>query len=704
MTRLPRICGTARVLHVFAEALLVAAAAVSAQSLTERKLSSMPTLAGLRSSLLPRALLQDHSASVHLGDGIGSAIALGDFTGDRYTDLIMCDDAREMRSIHIRKWVQQRSRFEAVAQAWNATSFLAGFSLADVRDLPQSAFIANAAPLDANADGSLDLLLSVQIQDGKYLGIVLYGNGQGGLRRGDILPDVNPGMLVVDGDGDLVPDIMLTFASGQLAFYRNSPPGYFNLIHWNPFQDGEAMEPDTWSGGGNRSAMHGYAECIPDYVYNSNAFVDLNGDCMADLVVSTRNCGLHVWLNERSPLYSSSPSWPQVDLSGAIAFWNLSFTQHAFRFVPLSKDVWDRERGDGRVVFADFNGDGTMDIAHSNNDHRQLRISLNEQPSRKFGQLCTDPQDWRMHSYVALSNIVVADTGLGPAIARAGIHVGDYNYDGLGDILTINGETGTLELFEAVRGEALDVRYNLQQPKSLAFLPFQHPWFGQHTTKVRKVEFIRVADDALFGLEDPVAASFLDVDESGSQDLLVVQNHGTRLIANNYKALGGFEFFKATGVNSRAASSNPKAPAKQPYVPVVGNTVKISYDGRNGLEHGVCSQCPQASFLQLQPCSCLFGIRNIANYVKEMAIGGGGDVHSWSGLMPNAIAIMWRVEGSRRRWRVAYFTRRRGDQMLAVVLVLTTTLVLLGIAIVYLYTVEKDDEKKSQIPLHDFAS
>jgi integrin alpha FG-GAP repeat containing protein 1 len=646
-----------------------------------------------RSNSLSTDLLQDHSKYVSLGDGAGSAIALGDFTRDRYTDLVMCDNANEMRSVYISRWDQQKYRFEAVSQSWNSTAFFSSLSLDSFLGVPKTAFIVNAIPLDANADGSLDILLSIEIDQGAYMGLMVYGNGNGGLRPGPMLPDVNPGMLVMDGDGDLIPDIMFTTTGGQLAFYRNNPPGHFNLILWNPFKEEMTAKEST------SNNIHGleYSQCIPDYFSNSNAFVDLNGDCLADLVISTRNCGMHVWLNKRaatSQLSSTSPP----------AFWNLTFEHHPSRFVPLSKEVWNRERGDGRAVFADFNGDGTMDIAYPNAQLHHIMLTLNEQPPREFGKLCQEPQDWRMHSYVALPNVVVADTGLGPAIARGAIHIGDYNYDGLVDIMIISGESGTLEMFEGVRTAALDVQYS--RPLGRLRRRFGNILSGiyQSTDRVHKTEFRRVHEDVLYRIEDPVAASFIDVDESGRQDLLIVQSHGSRLIANNYRSLGDFEFFKATGVNARADGLHPLTASNQPYVPIAGSTVKISYDGRNGLEQSVCTQCSQASFLQLQSCTCMFGIRNIANYIQEMAIGSGDEIHSWSALMPNAIAIIWRTDGLRHRWRVAYFTMRRGQQMFGVVVVLSTTLVILGASIIYLHTAEKVDERKSRIQLHQFAS
>jgi FG-GAP-like repeat len=366
-------------------------------------------------------------------------------------------------------------------------------------------------------------------------------------------------------------------------------------------------------------------------------------------------------------------------------------------------DVWSNERGDGHATFADFNGDGRIDIAVPNVDLSQVILSLNNQVGRSFGELCTPDPDWTLHSYVALSDVRLADTILGPSLAPSAIHTGDYNYDGLMDILAINADTGVVELYEASvlsddgYGPNLSRRQNRNGRPPL-------------------LQFQRVSGDpVLSSLEDPVAAAFFDIDESGRQDILVVQAHGTRLIWNNYNNIADSEFFKATGVNVNAVDATESGRSKRQtqgrispsschsFVPMVGTTVKIAYDGRAGREQHVCTQCPQTSFLALQPCNCHFGIRRIANYIEEMAMGGGGGVHSWSALMPNAMAIVWPVDGTRGHWRVAYFTNSCGRQMLGVVAVLGVTLILLGVVITYLVGRERADELKTPgFTIHHF--
>lgn len=655
------------------------------------------------SPLLLPPLLSDQSEYVSLGDDVGSALAVGDFTRDQYVDLVMTNNKKMMRSIFISEWHQADYSFHPVERTWNSTAHAASFSLDSIRSLEPTAHIAAAAPLDANADGNLDLIVSVRINEATYAGIVLLGNGMGGFQPGQLLHDVGPDLLIMDGDGDLIADIMFTTADGDFAFYRNSPPGEFSLVRWNPF---------TFNSDGpvNASAqpVGKLEDCRPPKGFNSHAFVDLNGDCLPDLVVSTHNCGMLVWINEGTALAKDGRPLPKGGNSESKPFWDLSVRSDMGRLVQLGEEVWSEKRGDGRATFADFNADGTIDVAVPNKELATVKLSLNSQEKRRFGKLCTADAHWRLETYPAIHDIRLADTMVGRSHVPAALHVGDFNYDGLMDILVLSADTGTVDLFEATK---IPVESHLFW-KEFSAIPAdssgKKTWGGnlfwsQDEDDLQKIVFERVIDRnaALSSIEDPVAAAFFDLDESGRQDILIVQGHGTRMIWNNYNEMDDSEFFKVTSSNAVANGVQRKAFTKrQPFVPMPGNTVKISYGGHNGHEQHICTQCPQTSLMSLQSCSCLFGIRRIANYIEEMSMGGGGVVRSWSALMPNTMAMLWPVGDARGRWQVAYFTTGRGRQMLGVVFVLFATLIVLAVGIGYLHAAERNEEKKQHIYLH----
>lgn len=656
-----------------------------------------PPNTGSNSLLVETQLLSDQSEYVGIGDGVGSAIVIGDFTQDRYADLVVTKDQEKMRSLHVLVWNKRQYAFRPLHHRHRDDEYRSFFSLDDLPDVPERAYIAGISTLDVNGDGKLDLLLSVCASPTEYRGLLLYGNGKAEFRVGQTLPGVTPGFLVLDADQNLRPDILFTDVDGGMHFYANKGAEEFEYIPWNPYQP-------------SAENSHAFVDergqsCRAAAGLSSNAYVDLNGDCLPDLVVATENCGLHVWLGlEQKPHRGRRKLNDQESTS--TPFWKLVAADHGgSRLVHLSKSVWDFQSGDEQPLFADFNGDGSIDILVPNPQRETLSIALNLQQSRQRGNLCSADPQWQMVPYTAIDGVKMAVTNLGPAIVSTGIHVGDYNYDGLIDIATINSDTGTVEVYEA---------HYIPSPidehaagGNGSKLTKERTWLRQKVAEKQRVAFRRVdTHPCLSMLEDPIAASFFDLDESGRQDILIVQSHGTRLIWNNHRTVEDYEFFKATGVHPTPPDASSSGRVRHSFVPVSGDTVKISYDGRQGHEIHTCSQCPQAGFLSLQSCSCLFGIRRIANYIEEMAVGGGGGyVYSWTALMPNAMAIVWPEHSASGSWHVEYFAKSRETQMLGIVLALSMTLITLAVSIAYLYAKERVAELRYQRhQLSPFAS
>lgn len=661
-------------------------------------------------------LLTDQSAYVGLGDGAGTVVALGDFTRDRHVDLLVVPDARRMRAVFVREWRQNRFEFQGTsANAWNATgsSYRLGFSLDQVYSLSSSAAIASAVTLDADVDGCLDVLLSVRETNGVFEGLLLLGNGMGGFRIGAHLPGLTPGMLVMDGNDDLLPDIFFISATspGERVFLINNSGGKFSKQVWDPHDDPirRRYSPDEAVSNSHRATV----------MQNSNAWVDINGDCQPDLVVTTE-CGMEVWLStaagggefangQHGVDHAASPFLRSAikSRSAISPIWDRSVAANRDMYILLGEEVWSHRNGDGRAVYADFNGDGTIDIAVPNSRKSQILLSLNVQKLRRPGSLCIVDPDWHFHSTVALSDVKVAETVLGPTRVQATIRTGDFNYDGYEDILFINANTGTVELYEArptslswSRGGSVKMLSRLSSRFLFTLLGYHR----RNHDNAHGLQFVRVSGHAVLGMmEDPVAATFLDVGQSGRQDVLVSQSHGTRLVWNSFATIEDSSFFKATGVvnafshreEHHKGSSPLRPPLKHTSYPLHGSTFKISYGGRHGREQHVCSQCPQSGFLTLQACSCFFGITRIANYIEELAMGGGGEIRAWSGLMPNVLAIVSPVGARSRRWKVTYVSKGRDGQMRRVSIVLGTTLVLLALIIAYLHILEEKAEEGS---------
>lgn len=631
--------------------------------------------------------LTDQSDYLGLGDYNGTTIAIADFTNDKYSDLLVTQYARESRAVETMIWDHQSYSFQSASNC-NGVNHGKVFSLDDVSNLPRRSTIASAATLDANSDGYMDVMLSIRMPKNTFTGALLFGDGTGCFRLERLLAGITPDLLVLDVNDDLSPDIFFVSVLRERVFYVNDKTGRFVRKAWKPRRDSEY--------------------CLPLSTSNSNAFVDINGDCLPDLVVTT-SCGMEVWLNAglqdgTTSRWSVGTEYKKVDVK---SFSELVLPEDGKRLILLNESVWSHAEGDGKACFADFNGDGTIDIAVPNSKNAEVRISYYVRDVSSPEKLCELSPRWHYATKVALEQVQIPETLFGIHRMESTIRVGDFNFDNRADILLLNGETGTLNLFEA--SSTLTRSGWFPGSRGFAYLYdkllFSITGYSHRRSceELEVLEYKRVPESLILDtIEDPLGAAFIDVDESGRQDILVPQVHGTRLLWNGLHDYKDSTFFKATAVQGRDPNVKNGPTVKQSFIPTPGNTFKLSYGGRYGRETHVCSQCPQTGGFSLQSCSCMFGLTRIANYIEEMAMGGAHGVRTWKNLMPNAHAIVRPQHHSNRRvtkWKISYQSKGQNGQMKRIVIVLITTLALLLVAIAYTHNLEKLEEKGNKLAI-----
>lgn len=592
----------------------------------------------------------DQSEYVGLSSSSGAVMAVADFNRDHFIDLLAIDTST-LRAFSVLLWDH------------DAYAFGHGVATVSLDDPALQAMekAAGASPLgkisaayvgDFSNDGAYDVLVG----DGTQ-GRLFFGDGAGAFNASPpvILPDLTPVAAVVDADADLVPDIFVVFRNGTRGFWRYEQK---NATSDPSIKQSGAFVFQPWVGGSNQAAGGTPCETFDDMA-TAVSFADIDGDCLPDLVVPT-TCGLEVWSNAAS---SNRP------------FWNLSASHSAADMRLLDSKVFNYKHGDRVVTVADFDADGTNDFAIVNRNRQDLIVHRNVQSTRAVGALCARDVKWSLERQVGLvGGVNLHKPRIGGFLKSVEVppllHVGDYDRDGLPDLLAVDGSSRRPVLFRN-RGGWLDRRPS-------------DPHFERAD---RDIETSLSKSNS-----DSVSATFFDTDESGRQDILVVRSgNQSRLMWNTLSERWDALFFKGTVLSSLSFQQDPR-----PFAPVAGNTIKISYMERGSRHRArrVCSQCAQSGFFQLSVCSCQYGLKNIANYIEELWVGAGTSTRSWTSLMPNSMAVIW-GEGSENlgSWWMEYFTQRRGSQMLRVTAILMTVLVILGFIILYLQHRERKEDR-----------
>eukprot|EP00871_Galdieria_phlegrea_P006001 jgi/Galph1/889/GphlegSOOS_G5721.1 len=541
----------------------------------------------------------DQSSYTGLSGLSGATVTLADFNGDRQLDLLLYDTSR--KAIFTALWSSEDQMF-VIGNRSNIV-------------LPSSVSLVYVSVADFNRDGYLDVLWIGNDEVGR----IAYGKGNGDFDSGPLIANLTADAMIMDCNGDLIPDI---FIPEKRAFYVNSPAvrQTFECFVVNNVE---------------RNTQNGACQ-VKDP--SSASFVDMNGDCLPDLVFLS-SCGLEVWLN------------PAVN--GKSFFELDSDDPHFYRLVEYSvlSNIFDRG---SLLTFIDINKDGTTDVLASNPSTGNLIYWLNRQQLRKFGQLELEQVD---------SNTLAKPktTSIDDVFQIPGrIYWGDIDFDGYPDLLFIEDNNGALRILK-----------NRGNWKNLNESHFE--------TIPEEETVARLSSNA-------IGAAVIDL--RGGIDIIVVQQQATRLLSiqNHYPA----EFFKAIALSGLSYFSSPFS-----YSPLSGNTFKMSYDGLNERVLQICSQCPQSAHLPLQSCDCLFGLKDMANYVAEVSLGTGSHTQRWENLMPNTVAVIWTVQDE-NSWWMEIFTPKRGGQMLGVIIVLTSLSFCLGIWVLILLWQERRQDKREQ--------
>jgi integrin alpha FG-GAP repeat containing protein 1 len=429
--------------------------------------------------------------------------------------------------------------------------------------------ITNVITADMDFDGKLDVLVSY---DTNKMKLFVQGMDLTLTPSPWIFPQSSDQLMLVDENGDFRLDLFGNNEFNQPMFWLNKPWGF------------------------NETKL---LNSTSKLTYPINAgYVDIDGDCAADLVLVTNNSLIEIYLKRGTDYVLS---------------YNIS--------VP--SDI-------GQLSFSDLNRDGNMDILFVDHTNNTIYVLYNQQ----IGP-CATLQPWNCRSftnpcvssefhfiehriYLDSNNSRLANIKLDQFIIPSTVRVGDIFQSSFPSIL--------LTLVDSTGVNRIEIWSN-------------QPYHDNIRT------FTKVTDgvDALKVNTNPIFSFFHDFDESGVLGLITCNLEPTSgkiftmATFNNY-FFDGF-FFKVLGLNGVSSGFFQNGVFG---VNMVGLTTKITATDLTGAKSFLTScQIPTTTYFSLQTPFMYYGLGRTAGYVEELFVGKPtGQNFGWSGLIPNSQLVV----------------------------------------------------------------
>ncbi|KNC97918.1 uncharacterized protein SPPG_06908 [Spizellomyces punctatus DAOM BR117] len=610
---------------------------------------------------------------VGLGDVDGVVAAFGDVDGDKFTDVFVLNTAQTRATVF--RWDHASFRFQKLPET--------EVSLDPTH--PEDLIITSVIPGDFDYDGKLDVLLMGQknpagAPNGDLTMRIFYGNGADAFNRTHFLeltPSTATQPFVLDFNGNM---------RSELLGYPSSRDGHLSL--WAPASgNGTAVDVKL-----NQSSTH---ECTITRPH-SNAFLDLNGDCLADMFVTCQGSGntpnkFQIWLNTKTD----------------------GFHFGMEQTLPA---------GSGQITFADMDGDGTLDMVFPSCDNRQCFIHIvhnkqiplctttNLENCRNPHDLCKADESFTFdfredsgnHVKIPLGAILQDDEKLVLNIDTmkgkqpVPLRIGDYNNDGYPDLL-------------ATTSKAI---------RLLASVPCSSELCGAAGVSSKRRAFENVDTGADLLTSSPsnmLLATFMDLDEDGTLDIFVSTLSGGRyrtyaLFNNFYNDAFFLKALVSNGVCPGWCPNGVKSPVPKPYgVNYAGASFKYTVFDTSGNRRATqAAQLSQSSYFALQTPYSLFGLGRTNNYIEDLFVGvtrrKAANVAVYQGVIPNSQLIVIPYEekpsDTPDTWRLELYINPSSASK-SVMLVLCTSLVILVSVVGFLHWMEKrEDERERRKALH----
>ncbi|EIW85541.1 hypothetical protein CONPUDRAFT_118448 [Coniophora puteana RWD-64-598 SS2] len=556
-----------------------------------------------------------------LGIGDQRIIAFGDFNGDQYLDALTLDNDQQTLSVYL----------------WNHDNFAYKRASSTRHPAP----VVNAVPGDFTHDGTLDVLvMSTSSKSGK-LDMALYlGKHDGSFEKNtlSISSSTDSQPIPADIDGDLKIDLLgvpySQWSTSSLTMWQNvwnasqSNPTLFNLA--DPKFNGTPCTPAN---------------------PHSNAVIDFDGDCLADLFLLCDDGGgqrsFEIWLNKKEAGFTLAQraSLPSGVQSVSFADMDRDGTTDMV-FVTCSSVSQSTGVGSGCSLHVAYNVqlplcESTTTPAFNKDGQRVCR-----QPEN----LCVSDPNFHIsleeggNSYTRVpfssfipgtTGPVVLDTTFSPSLPLP-VRIGDANLDGYPDLAFIFATTD-----------------NAHTPALLFSEDCSHNAAGC-SNKNGKRGWRRVTKgaDALGRIRDAKGVAFLDVDEDGSLDLLVqrtgAQGEGSLSFIQNNFYYDAF-FLKAIVLNGACDNgwcTDASGSSYSPFgVSYSGATYKYAVlDTQGKRSAALVGQLPQMTYHSLGTPYAFVGLGRTNNYIERLFAGSTRHAREHAtvleGVIPNSRVVL----------------------------------------------------------------
>ncbi|KAG6899532.1 hypothetical protein C0993_009348 [Termitomyces sp. T159_Od127] len=592
-------------------------------------------------------------------NGDGLVAAFGDFNGDQFLDVLWLDKDQQTISVHY----------------WNH----AAFTYQEASSFRHTHRVQNIVPGDFTHSGKLDILVMSESQSKGQLDMTLYPASLAGGFDIDhplrIPSSTLSQPIPIDANGDMKIDLFaMTVAS------KDDPKAPFQL--WQNVWNGS--QPDSPLFSIVTPGFHG-PQCTLANPH-SNAVVDLDGDCLADVFVvcddGRGGKSFQIWVNKKEDGFSLAQEGSLPPGLQTISFADIGDNYDrdgTIDMVYTTCHSVSSSSGLGSDCFINIAYNRQLGLCSSTTDNG---IKKGVRTCRPHYDLCTADPNFKFNLSDSPDNdlfvrfplsalfpdspsLLALDTTYTPPIPLS-LKLGDANLDGFPDILLITA-SGKDPSGQGRRG-----------------------W-----------ELAKSGADPLSTIKDARSVAFLDVDEDGTLDIMVQRTgdagHGNIIFVQNNYYYDAF-FLKAIVLNGACDNGWCYSPnGSERYHPFGVSYSGASYkytvlDTSGHRSAAQVGQLPQTSYHALQTPYSFFGLGRTNNYIENLFVGS--TVHAYEhyinmeGVIPNSklVILPSAIEGE--AWKRELFLRP-GEWIPWVTVTVVAGTVVLAIIVFVLHLNEK---------------